>query len=188
AERQRQAEEQRRQEEAERQRQAEEQRRQEEAERQRQAEEQRRQEEAERQRQAEEQRRREEAARRAAEAAAGGLDGLIASEQEAIANARQATEASNSFQNLVRRAVEQAWIIPPGSVNGLEATLQLNLLPTGELVGVSVLRGSGDTGFDRSALQAVERAAPFREMRQLPPAAQNQFRQFNLRFRPGDIR
>ncbi|MBH8578886.1 cell envelope integrity protein TolA, partial [Bisbaumannia pacifica] len=164
-------------------------RREEEAERQRQAEEQRRrEEEAERQRRAEEQRRREEAARRAAEAAGGSLDSLIASEQEAIANARQATEAANGFQALVRRAVEQAWIIPPGSVDGLEATLALNLLPTGELVGVSVVRGSGDAGFDRSALQAVERAAPFREMRQLPAAAQSQFRQFNLRFRPGDIR
>jgi colicin import membrane protein len=34
----------------------------------------------------------------------------------------------------------------------------------------------------------VEAAAPFGELRQLPPAAQRDFRQFNLRFTPGDVR
>ncbi|TFH86204.1 cell envelope integrity protein TolA, partial [Billgrantia azerbaijanica] len=176
---------------AERQRQAEEERRrQEEAERQRQAEEERRrQEEAERQRQAEEERQRQaEAARRAAEAASQGLDRAIEGESDAVANANQGDEAANSFINLVRRAVEQTWVIPPGASNGLNATVQVRLGPSGELFAATITQASGDSAFDRSAIQAVEAAAPFNELRQLPVNAQRSFRQFNLRFTPGDIR
>ena len=185
AEAQRQAEEEaRRQQEAEAQRRAEE-----EARRQREAEEQRRaEEEARRQREAEEQRRREEEARRAAEEASQGLERAIEGESEAVANARQAQEAANSFINLVRRAVEQAWVIPPGATGNLEATIQVQLGPSGELFGTSIIQSSGDSSFDRSAIQAVEAAAPFGELRQLPATAQRDFRQFNLRFRPGDVR
>ncbi len=184
AERQRRAEEEARQREAEEQRQ-----REAEEQRQREAEEQRQREaEEQRQREAEEQRRREEEARRAAEAAAAGLDRAIEGESEAVANARQAQEAANSFINLVRRAVEQAWVIPPGASGQLNANVQVQLGPSGELFGATITQSSGDSAFDRSALQAVEAAAPFGELRQLPPMAQRDFRQFNLRFSPGDVR
>ena len=189
--RQREAEEQRQREaEEQRQREAEEQRQREaEEQRQREAEEQRQREaEEQRQREAEEQRRREEEARRAAEAAAAGLDRAIEGESEAVANARQAQEAANSFINLVRRAVEQAWVIPPGASGQLNANVQVQLGPSGELFGATITQSSGDSAFDRSALQAVEAAAPFGELRQLPPMAQRDFRQFNLRFSPGDVR
>ncbi|HIX61590.1 MAG TPA: cell envelope integrity protein TolA [Candidatus Halomonas stercoripullorum] len=176
-------------EEQEAERQAEAQRRAEEEARQREAEEQRQREaEEQRQREAEEQRRREEEARRAAEAAAAGLDRAIEGESEAVANARQAQEAANSFINLVRRAVEQAWVIPPGASGQLNANVQVQLGPSGELFGATITQSSGDSAFDRSALQAVEAAAPFGELRQLPPMAQRDFRQFNLRFSPGDVR
>ncbi|RCV87419.1 cell envelope integrity protein TolA, partial [Billgrantia montanilacus] len=161
----------------------------EEARRQQEAEEQRRaEEEARRQQEAEEQRRAEEEARRAAEQASQGLDRAIEGESEAVADARQAQEAANSFINLVRRAVEQAWVIPPGASGNLEATVQVQLGPSGELFGATINQTSGDSSFDRSAIQAVEAAAPFGELRQLPAMAQRDFRQFNLRFRPGDVR
>ncbi|WP_189462085.1 energy transducer TonB, partial [Aidingimonas halophila] len=150
-------------------------------------EEQRRQEEAERQRQEEEEQRRQEEAERAAEAASGSLDRAIAGEEEAIANARQAEEAANSFQNLVKRYVEQAWNVPPDADSDTVALVRLRLLPTGELVETNVIQSSGSDSFDRSVIRAVERAAPFREMRDLPPGAQRRFREFNLRFSPGDV-
>src|SRR5690554_2281935 len=162
--------------EAERQRQAEAEA---DAERQRQAEA-----EAERQRQAEA----EEAARRAAEAASQGLDRAIEGESDAVANARQGQEAANSFINLVRRAVEQAWVIPPNVPGGATAEVAVRLGPSGELFTASITRSSGDGAFDRSAIQAVEAAAPFAELRQLPANLQRDYRQFNLRFTPGDVR
>ncbi|MFO7909555.1 MAG: cell envelope integrity protein TolA, partial [Halomonas sp.] len=153
-------------EEAQRQREAEE-----EAQRQREAEE-----EARRQREAEEeaQRQREaEEARRAAEAAA---------------NARQAEQASNAFINIVRSAVEQSWIIPSNARDSLTVTLTVRLGPSGEVLATSVASTSGDESFDRSAQQAVEQAAPFSELRDVPAEFQRNLRQFNLRFTPGDIR
>ena len=152
-----------------------------EAERQRQAEAEA---EAERQRQAEA----EEAARRAAEAASQGLDRAIEGESDAVANARQGQEAANSFINLVRRAVEQAWVIPPNVPGGATAEVAVRLGPSGELFTASITRSSGDGAFDRSAIQAVEAAAPFAELRQLPANLQRDYRQFNLRFTPGDVR
>ncbi|PXX88862.1 cell envelope integrity protein TolA, partial [Halomonas heilongjiangensis] len=164
--------------EAERQRQAEA-----EAERQRQAEEQRRrEEEAQRQREAEE------AAQRAAEEAEAALQRAIEGESDAVANAQQGQEAANSFINLVRRAVEQAWVIPLNVPQGAAAEVSVRLGPSGELFTATIAQSSGDSAFDRSAVQAVEAAAPFSELRQLPAAVQRDYRQFNLRFRPGDVR
>ncbi|TLF53347.1 cell envelope integrity protein TolA [Halomonas urmiana] len=148
--------------------------------------------EAERKRQAEAEaerkRQAEEAARRAAEAASQGLDRAIEGESDNVANARQATEAANSFINLVRRAVEQAWVIPPNVPDGSSAEVSVRLGPSGELFAATIGQSSGNSAFDRSAVQAVEAAAPFAELRQLPASAQRDYRQFNLRFRPGDIR
>ena len=199
AERQRQQEEAERRAEAERQRQQEEAERQAEAERQRQqegrapgwrsaapAEEAERQAEPERKRQQKRPRRRgRELAERAAQANASGKHDR---EQQSIANAEQAREAANGFKNLVRRYVEQSWNLPPSASRQLRAIVRIQLLPTGELVGATITQSSGDAAFDRSVINAVERAAPFREMSELEASVQRQFREFNLDFNPEDIR
>lgn len=196
AERQAEAERQRQQEEAERQAEAERKRQQEEAERQAEAERKRQQEEAERQAEAERKRQQEEAeaarqrelAERAAQANASSLESMISEEQQSIANAEQAREAANGFKNLVRRYVEQSWNLPPSASRQLRAIVRIQLLPTGELVGATITQSSGDAAFDRSVINAVERAAPFREMSELDASVQRQFREFNLDFNPEDIR
>ncbi|MBZ5877653.1 cell envelope integrity protein TolA [Chromohalobacter israelensis] len=196
AERRAEAERQRQQEEAERQAEAERQRQQEEAERQAEAERKRQQEEAERQAEAERKRQQEEAeaarqrelAERAAQANASSLESMISEEQQSIANAEQAREAANGFKNLVRRYVEQSWNLPPSASRQLRAIVRIQLLPTGELVGATITQSSGDAAFDRSVINAVERAAPFREMSELDASVQRQFREFNLDFNPEDIR
>ena len=131
--------------------------------------------------------------RRLAEAAAAASESdlaqAIGSEEQSIANARQSAEASNSMMNIIRHAVEQSWIKPSGSPPGLVATVRVRLLPaTGELVGATLQSSSGNASFDNSAIQAVQRAAPFRELSQLPSAAQQQFRSFVLTFNPEDVR
>ncbi|WP_027350381.1 cell envelope integrity protein TolA [Halotalea alkalilenta] len=131
--------------------------------------------------------------RRLAEAAAAASESdlaqAIGSEEQSIANARQSAEASNSMMNIIRHAVEQSWIKPAGSPPGLVATVRVRLLPaTGELVGATLQSSSGNASFDNSAIQAVQRAAPFRELSQLPSAAQQQFRSFVLTFNPEDVR
>ncbi|SHL92999.1 cell envelope integrity protein TolA [Vreelandella subglaciescola] len=109
-------------------------------------------------------------------------------EREAAAKAKQAEEAANGFIAIVRRAVEQAWLIPAGASDSMSATLSVRLGPSGEVLAVTVATSSGDSSFDRSAVQAVEQASPFIELRDLPAAQQSELRQFNLRFTPGDVR
>ncbi|MCI0508960.1 cell division and transport-associated protein TolA [Chromohalobacter marismortui] len=127
-------------------------------------------------------------AERAAQANASSLDELISEEQQSIANAEQASEAANGFKNLVRRYVEQSWNLPSNISSDLRAIVQIQLLPTGELVSATILQSSGNSTFDRSAINAIEKASPFREMSKLDASVRDQFREFNLDFNPEDIR
>ena len=81
------------------------------------------------------------------------------------------------------------WSRPPSARNGMEALLQIQLIPTGEVVSVSVLKSSGNAAFDRSAINAVQKAASFPELQSLPTREfEKTFRRFRLLFRPEDLR
>ncbi|WP_422720135.1 energy transducer TonB [Franzmannia qiaohouensis] len=90
--------------------------------------------------------------------------------------------------NLVRRSVQQAWVIPPGTESGAGVEVAVRLGPTGELYSASITQSSGNADVDRSVLLAVDAAAPFPKIRQLPASLQQDYRQFNLRFAPGGDR
>lgn len=104
-------------------------------------------------------------------------------------SAAGAEEMSASYAASIRDTVESYWSAPPSARNGMEALLAIQLVPTGELVSVSVLRSSGSAAFDRSALNAVEKAAAFPELRNLPRREfERRFRRFQLLFRPETLR
>ncbi len=90
---------------------------------------------------------------------------------------------------IIQQAVIGRWTRPPSARNGMRAVLEIALVPTGDVVGVSVLTSSGDTAFDRSAINAVEKAARFPEVKQLERVVfERDFRRFQLIFRPEDLR
>ena len=63
------------------------------------------------------------------------------------------------------------------------------MIPTGEVVSVQVVKSSGNAAFDRSAVNAVQKAGAFPELQKLPNAEfERQFRRFRLIFRPEDLR
>lgn len=114
-------------------------------------------------------------------------------EREA-ADAAAAELASSEFEMvqsgtaLIQQLVQESWSRPPSARNGMRAILQMRLLPTGELVDVSVTQSSGDPAFDRSAENAVYGAAPFRELQALPINVFNEnFRSLSLIFEPEDL-
>ena len=89
----------------------------------------------------------------------------------------------------IQRAVINRWTRPPSARNGMVSVLSIQLVPTGEVVGVSVLTTSGDAAFDRSAISAVERVGKFPEIAQLDSRVfETTFRRFQLIFRPEDLR
>ena len=109
--------------------------------------------------------------------------------EESTTVAVTAEEMSASYAALIRDTVVNYWSRPPSARNGMEAVLAIQLVPTGEIVSVSVLRSSGSTAFDRSAINAVEKAGSFPELQNLPPREFEQtFRRFQLLFRPEDLR
>jgi len=96
---------------------------------------------------------------------------------------------SASYAALIRDTVVGYWSRPASARNGMEALLAIQLVPTGEIVSVTVIRSSGSTAFDRSAINAVEKAASFPELRNLPAREfEKTFRRFQLLFRPEDLR
>jgi TonB family protein len=100
-----------------------------------------------------------------------------------------AEEMSTSYAALVRDTVVSYWSRPPSARNGMEALLAIQLVPTGEIVSVSVIRSSGSVAFDRSAMNAVEKAGSFPELKNLPGREfEKTFRRFQLLFRPEDLR
>jgi colicin import membrane protein len=100
-----------------------------------------------------------------------------------------AEEMSTSYAALIRDTVVNYWSRPPSARNGMEALLAIQLVPTGEIVSVSVVRSSGSVAFDRSAMNAVEKAGSFPELKNLPGGEfEKTFRRFQLLFRPEDLR
>ena len=98
-------------------------------------------------------------------------------------------ELATSYIALITEVITRNWNRPPSARNNMEAVLALRLVPTGEVVSVKVVSGSGNTAFDRSAEMAVLKAERFPEIQQLPPRVFEQyFRSLRLKFRPEDLR
>ena len=109
--------------------------------------------------------------------------------EDSVTVAVTAEEMSASYAALIRDTVVGYWSRPASARNGMEALLAIQLVPTGEIVSVTVIRSSGSTAFDRSAINAVEKAASFPELRNLPAREfEKTFRRFQLLFRPEDLR
>jgi TonB family protein len=139
--------------------------------------------EAERRR-AEEQARQE---RLAALAQASFMDALE-SEASVLADAGAAADeaAAQSYRMGIYQLVVANWSRPPSARNRMEAMLLVELVPTGDVVGVTVLESSGDAAFDRSAEAAVRKARRF-EVPRDPDTFERYFRRFTLLFRPEDL-
>jgi colicin import membrane protein len=98
-------------------------------------------------------------------------------------------ELAQSYVALIARTVEDNWSRPPSARNGMEAELVLQLIPTGEVVNVSLSRSSGNGAFDRSAINAVQKAERFPELQNVPSRIFEQnFRRLRLKFKPEDLR
>ena len=102
--------------------------------------------------------------------------------------ARTEFELVQSATALIQQAVQETWSRPPSARNGMRAVLQIRMLPTGEVLDAVITQSSGDPAFDRSAENALYRAAPFRELQSLPINVFNaNFRSLSLIFEPEDL-
>lgn len=149
----------------------------------REKEEKQRQEEAERKRQAEQKKRAEEQRRQMQE-----FEKALEEEQGMILEEAYITEAQ-SYIGAIQQRIIQNWSRPSSARNNMEALLSIQLVPTGRVANVSIVKSSGNAAFDRSAEQAVKRVETFPEVKDMPPEVfERHFRRFNLLFKPQDLR
>lgn len=141
-----------------------------------------RKEEAKRKAEAEKKRKAEEARRKAAEAE---MQARLAAEQERLATQRRSAmqRMIDEYVLYIQEKVQRSWIRPPSSGSDLSCTVEVRLIPSGEVIDAKIVRSSGNAPFDRSVEAAVFKASP------LPvppdPDVMEQFRTLRFEFKPG---
>lgn len=102
--------------------------------------------------------------------------------QEQLAAEQNAREIDR-YVAVIKQQIERNWLRPGQSGEQLSCTVQVRLIPGGDVVpgGVSIIKSSGNGAFDRSVEAAVYKAAP------LPvPSGPlfESFRNLRLNFKP----
>ena len=113
----------------------------------------------------------------------------LALQDEAI-DASEADADTMTFVQAITRAIVDEWAIPPSARNDMQARLQVDLTPSGDLLGVQVLDSSGNGAFDRSTEAAVRKAARTLGRFPVPPDRrlfEAEFRHFTILFKPEDL-
>ncbi len=125
------------------------------------------------------------------QARAQALASALDSEDEFLAD-EQSLQLAQGYQSYIQQRIIANWNRPLSARRGMETILSIQLVPTGQVVGVSVLKSSGNDAFDLSAQQAVKKVGRFDKLQQLsrqsPAVFEQNFRQFQLVFRPEDLR
>lgn len=128
----------------------------------------------------------EEQARRQREQAA--FERALAQEQEQLLEESYAV-AAQSYMSAISQRIEQNWSRPPSARNNMECELLIKLVPTGRVINVDVVKSSGNAQFDRSAVQAVQKAEQFPIVKEMKPEVfERYYRELNLVFKPQDLR
>lgn len=115
-----------------------------------------------------------------------------AAREQAAAENAAAQQLIASYESYVRDRITGNWNRPPSARRDMQVELQVRLVPTGQVMGVAVIRSSGDPAFDQSAVNAVQQVGRFDRLQELsrkdPLLFEQNFRTLNLTFRPDDLR
>ena len=104
---------------------------------------------------------------------------------EAEANER----AANSFRQVIQKRLSENWSRPPSARRGMETQIRIRLVPTGRVIGLTIIRSSGDIAFDRSVEQAVRKVDQFVELQTMDSRLfELKFRSVDVAFSPEDLR
>jgi len=110
-------------------------------------------------------------------------------EEQRLVNAEKDEREANSYRQLIQQRLSENWNRPPSARRGMETMIRLQLVPMGRVVGVTVLKSSGDSAFDRSVEQAAFKADQFIELQKMSPSLfEKKFRQVDVLFSPQDLR
>ncbi len=104
------------------------------------------------------------------------------------AAAEPAADPAAPYVAEIAQVIASHWSRPPDARREMKAELLIQLVPTGEVIGVRMLRGSGHPSFDAAAEAAVWRSGGFPKIRDMPRSLfEKRFRNLQLIFRPEDL-
>ena len=78
------------------------------------------------------------------------------------------------YMSLIEAKIISKWIKPPSVTEGKIAELEVQLIPTGDVIDVRVSKSSGDPVYDKSVIDVVRAASPL----PLPDAREGLFDEF----------
>lgn len=147
-----------------------------------------RQEKALKEKQRKEQERKAAEAKRKAEQARRDALAQAMAEEEAEFQAEENASLAAEYSSIIRKKISRNWNRPANTQNGMVVELLIELLPNGMVSSVSISKSSGDDGFDRSAVNAVNKAGQFDAIADAPADVfETYFRRFTLKFKPEDL-
>ena len=88
------------------------------------------------------------------------------------------------YSYLIQRQVRENWKRPKNINQSLMTEIQINLVPTGEILSASVIKSSGNKTFDESAMSAILKVKSFEGLTMQMQLFDQHFRKFTLVFTP----
>ena len=88
------------------------------------------------------------------------------------------------FSSIIKQQVMENWKRPKNLNLKLKTEIQINLVPTGEILSATLIKGSGNKAFDESAMSAIYKVKTFEGLSMQMRLFDQHFRKFVLVFRP----
>ena len=116
------------------------------------------------------------------------IEAIEALENIKTSNNQERAEVSQSdiekYSYIIKKQVMANWKRPKNLNSNLKTEIQINLVPTGEIISSRIIKGSGNKIYDDSALSAVSKVRSFEGLNMQMSLFDQHFREFILIFSP----
>ena len=116
------------------------------------------------------------------------IEAIEALENIKTSDNRERAEVSQSdvekYSFIIKKQVMANWKRPKNLNSNLKTEIQINLVPTGEIISSRIIKGSGNKIYDDSALSAVSKVRSFEGLNMQMSLFDQHFREFILIFSP----
>ena len=108
----------------------------------------------------------------------------LLTEEAEVEVSKEQQEIAMYAQRIIS-TIEDAWMKPRNIPENLVANLRLKIRPSGRIIGVDLIKSSGNIRFDNSALQAVRRVEAFNFFNSIPKTLfEKEFQVISISFNP----
>jgi colicin import membrane protein len=108
----------------------------------------------------------------------------LLTEEAEVEVSKEQQEIAMYAQRIIS-TIEDAWMKPRNMPENLVANLRLKIRPSGRIIGVDLIKSSGNIRFDNSVLQAVRRVEVFNFFNSIPKTLfEKEFQVISISFNP----